>query len=908
MARLFKGEVAGSQNGSNLRDARHIGVRLAFGRMPTNNKATAEISGQRTADGYYFVIDDPPDWRLPDYRVHIRGWCLHPVFGPPTGVRVLWPGGHAFGRYGEPRPDVVHAFQLPKEFENCGFKIPVALPPGKTQLVLEASDSAGAWHHLGSQSVHVPLRAFLPFWPKPHSPLDISESYETWLARYDKTGRWQRWRRRLKAHRLEYKPVFSVLLPTYNTPRKWLKAAIESVRRQSYPWWQLCISDDASPRGHVREILRSYAERDQRIRVHYREINGHISASTNSALALADGEFVALLDHDDELHPDALYFAALALNRQPDLDLIYSDEDKIDEHGYRFDPYFKSDWNPDLLDGQNCISHLGVFRTSRLRQVGGFREGLEGCQDWDVALRVAEAIPASRICHIPKVLYHWRAIPGSTALALGEKNYIRRSGHRMLVEHFERLGEEVEVLPAEGGHWTVHYRMRHEPRVSIVVPTRNQVRLLRRCIDTLRTNTQYGNYEIIVVDNQSTDVALLQYLEGLRNEGVRVLSYNRPFNYSAINNYAVRHATGEVLCFLNNDMEIVGGEWLRALVGNACRAGIGAVGAKLLFPDDTLQHTGIVLGLGGPAGHVLYKFNSNTGGYFNRARLACNYSAVTAACMAVRKEIFEAAGGFDAENLAVSYNDVDLCLRIQDLGYRNLYVPTAELYHHESASRGEDASAENLERAHREIDFMWRRWGRRLLKDPAYSPNLSLQREDYSFAAPPRLDPVWSEEEIHEPMVATAPAEWFPKPSAEVSLKLGRTTNSAAEIVSALYDRIMKRHPDLDGLLEYCRALRGGETVQGLITRMTSSQEFRNSIVSKDAAPNEGLLECYERLLARGADEKGLRDLTGAVRREGWETVISNFIASEEYQERFGEYTVPFPAEVPESKLTWVGA
>ena len=384
--------------------------------------------------------------------------------GKLTGIRVLWPGTEVVGRYGEPRPDVSHAFGLPKHLETCGFRLSLKLPAGTTLLHLEVRDEKGQWHELAQFTASVPRYLSLPFWPRRRSAEDPSENYESWIEHYERPDRLQMRELKRLAKSLPYQPLISVLLPTYNTPRKWLVAAIESIRRQTYTNWELCISDDASTKSDVRQVLNSYARRDSRIKVTYRQVNGHISASSNSALALAEGEFVALLDHDDEFSPVALYAIALELNRTPDLDLIYSDEDKIDEHGGRYDPYFKSDWNPDLLTAQNCVSHLGAFRTERLRAIGGFHEGVEGCQDWDVALRITEGIPASRIRHIPRVLYHWRAIPGSTALALDEKNYIDRTGRKMLTDHFDRLGVNAEVSPVEGGHWRIRYAISSEPR------------------------------------------------------------------------------------------------------------------------------------------------------------------------------------------------------------------------------------------------------------------------------------------------------------------------------------------------------------------------------------------------------------------------------------------------------------
>lgn len=866
------------------------------------------VGGIRTPSGFHYYVDIPTTWNLNDFRTKMSGWCVRPEGGKPTGIRVLWPGTEVVGRYGEPRPDVSHAFGLPKHLETCGFRLSLKLPAGKTLLRLQIRDDKGEWQELAQFVARVPRYLSLPFWPRQRSTEDPAENYQSWIEHYERPDRSQMLELKRLAKSLPSQPLISVLLPTYNTPRKWLVAAIESIRRQTYTNWELCISDDASTKSEVRQVLNSYARRDSRIKVTYRDVNGHISASSNSALALAQGEFVALLDHDDEFSPFALYAVALELNRTPDLDLIYSDEDKIDEHGGRYDPYFKSDWNPDLLTAQNCISHLGAFRTERLRAIGGFHEGVEGCQDWDIALRITEGIPASRIRHIPRVLYHWRAIPGSTALALDQKNYIDRTGRKMLTDHFERLGIHAEVTPVEGGHWRIRYALTRQPLVTIIIPTRNQGRLLKRCIDSVQEKTGYQNYELLVVDNQSDEPETLAYLQRLRQTGIQVLSYTSPFNYSAINNFAVQKARGELLCFLNNDMEVITSEWLEEMVSHAVRPEIGAVGAKLYFPDDTLQHIGIILGLGGPAGHILYKFNGNTGGYYNRARLVCNYSAVTAACMVVRKALFAEAGGFDEQNLPVSYNDVDLCLRIQAAGYRNLYTPFAQFYHHESASRGEDAAAANRARSQNEIEYMWKRWGDLLLHDPGYNPSLSLKREDYSFAAPPRLRPIWQEsvEDSSPPASdgAEIPGYWNRSPEPP-KLTLDRVSESAAEVILATHQRVLKRVPEPADLLAGSTALRKGATLQAIIAELTKSPEFRAEVQERSASLETAGRLWYDRLLARPPAENDLIALARAVEHGGWDGAIEKLIYSREFNHRFGVYTVPFPEHAPEMKLTW---
>ncbi len=518
------------------------------------------------------------------------------------------------------------------------------------------------------------------------------------------------------------------------------------MRAQLYPHWELCIADDASHEPHVRRVLEEFAQRDARIRVTFRGENGHISASSNSALDLATGEFAALLDHDDELAPRALADVVLALSRQPGLEFIYSDEDKIDELGRRHDPYFKPDWNPDLLLGQNYTCHLSVFRTARVRAVGGFRAGYEGSQDWDLTLRVTAGLTPAQVHHLPRVLYHWRAIPGSTALVIDQKSdYPFIAAKKALADHLARLQVGGELLPVKGHHWRIRHPLPSPaPKVSIIIPTRNSADLLRLCVGSILAKTTYPDFEILVVNNRSDDPATLAYLEELRQLGHRVVEFDAPFNYSALNNLAVRAAGGSVLAFLNNDLEVITGEWLDEMVSQALRPGIGAVGAMLYYPDDTVQHAGVVLGLTGPAGrdgvagHAFKDAKRGSEGQRNRLRLAQNYSAVTAACLVIRRATFEQVGGFNEPDLPVAFNDIDLCLRVQAAGFRNLWTPFAELYHHESASRGAEDTPEKLERFAREAAYMRRVWGALLDRDPAYNPNLSLKVEDFSLAFPPR--------------------------------------------------------------------------------------------------------------------------------------------------------------------------
>lgn len=539
---------------------------------------------------------------------------------------------------------------------------------------------------------------------------------------------------------LDNKVLISVVMPTYNPPERWLRRCIESVREQAYPHWELCIADDASSKPYVRQVLSEYVRKDPRIKVIFRDTNGHISEASNSALALATGQFVALLDHDDELHPLALFEVARSIDAHPQWKIVFSDEDKIDEAGRRSAPYFKADWNYDLLLSQNCISHLGVYAADLLREVGGFRKGFEGSQDHDLALRCVERLESGEIGHIPKVLYHWRMVEGSTARGVSEKNYAATAGCKAIAEHLARCGVNGTVDVILQGYYRVKYAVPEPmPMVSLIIPTRDKVELLSMCIESILRNTDYENYEILVVDNQSREAATLDYLADIESEPkVRVLRYDAAFNFSAINNFAARQAQGGVLGLINNDIEVKDAGWLREMVAHACREGVGAVGCMLYYPNDTIQHAGVVTGLHGVAGHILVGKPRGSDGYFGRGCLVQNLSAVTAACLLVQKQVFDKVGGLD-EKLRVAFNDIDFCLRVREAGYRNVWTPHAELYHHESASRGAEDTPEKQARFREEVEFMYGRWGDTLQRDPAYNPNLTLSGYPFEMAFPPRI-------------------------------------------------------------------------------------------------------------------------------------------------------------------------
>ena len=570
-------------------------------------------------------------------------------------------------------------------------------------------------------------------------------AYQLWLHSYGTLTDRDRQAIRERLEQLSRQPLISILMPVYNTAPDLLREAVASVRAQIYERWELCIADDASTSAATVEALRALtAEGDARIRVIHREENGHIARASNTALEAAGGDWIGLLDHDDLLAEDALYHVVEEINRDPDAGLIYSDEDKVSELGDRYDPYFKPDWNPDLLRSQNYLNHFSVYRADLVREAGGFRAGFEGSQDYDLALRVVERLSPGQIRHIPRVLYHWRAVPDSTASAGAAKPYTVQAAERALREHLERAGHP-EAVPLEApqcpGMWRIRYPLpAPPPRVSIIIPTRNGLSLLLTGIESILRRTDYPDFELVIVDNGSDDPATLGYLATLQEQGrARVIRDDSPFNFSALNNRAVREATGSVIALVNNDIEVIHGDWLREMVSHAVRPGVGVVGARLWYPDDTLQHGGCVLGIGGVAGHVFLGLPRGDSEYFGRSSLLQNYSAVTAACVVLRRSVFEQIGGLDEENLPVAFNDIDFCIRVREAGYWNVWTPYAELYHHESASRGSDLHGEKRERFMREVRYMQRRWGNILTTDPAYNPNLSLETNGFDLADCPRL-------------------------------------------------------------------------------------------------------------------------------------------------------------------------
>lgn len=557
------------------------------------------------------------------------------------------------------------------------------------------------------------------------APGKSMQDYQVWIS---KNENWDVEAIQKEIQNFKYQPKISILMPVYNVEQNWLEKCIQSVQNQFYPNWELCMADDCSTDESVRPILEKYAKSDERIKVVFRSENGHISRATNSALEIATGEFVALLDNDDELAPIAFYEVVKALNENPELDLIYSDEDKIDMQGNRFDPAFKPDWSPDLLLGTNYISHLGVYRRSIMNEIGGFRPGFEGSQDYDLVLRFTEKTTAQRIHHIPKVLYYWRILPTSTAADQSTKGYAFEAGLKAVQEALVRRGIKGTAHHAAGnGLYDVEYEVLSTDLVSIIIPTRDGYDDMLRCLNSIVAKTSYPNYEIIVADNGSTDERmekLYAKFKGQLGERFRVESIDIPFNYSRINNLAAQKAKGKYLLFLNNDTEVITPGWITKMVSFAQFERIGMVGAKLYYPNQTIQHAGVIVGLGGAAGHCHHTYPKGDFGYFGKLEINVNYLAVTAACCMIRKADFEQLGGFE-EKLTVAFNDVDLCLREYEAGHDNVWLHGVELYHYESQTRGYENTPEKKARFDQETKFMEDRWGKYIANDPFYNPNLS---------------------------------------------------------------------------------------------------------------------------------------------------------------------------------------
>ncbi len=558
-------------------------------------------------------------------------------------------------------------------------------------------------------------------------------NYKVWVKKNQTTVEELERQRNIQ---FEYTPKISIVVPLYKTPLKYLDELIESVKIQTYTNWELCLSDGSGEEvSELSKALQKYEKSDERIKVITNDAPLQISENTNRALQIAQGDYIAFADHDDLLTPDALFECVKALNDNREIDAMYSDEDKISMDGKEyFDPHFKTDFNIDLLCSMNYICHLFVVRRAIIDRIGMLRSEYDGAQDYDFVLRSVEI--AKCVYHIPKVLYHWRAHKNSTSENPQSKLYAFEAGAKAVQAHYDRVGIAAKVHQGEYlGLYKTEHILQEQPLISIIIPNKDHIEDLDKCITSIEQKSRYDNYEYIIVENNSEKEETFQYYKDLEKENskVHVVYWKDEFNYSAINNYGVKFANGEYLLLLNNDTEIINETCLEEMLGYCMHDNVGAVGARLYYSDDTIQHAGVIVGFGGIAGHAFIGLPRNANGYFSRIICAQDLSAVTAACMMVKKSVFEKVGGFD-EGLKVAFNDVDLCMKIRQAGYLIVYNPYAELYHYESKSRGLEDTKEKIERFNGEIATFAHKWPEILKKgDPYYNPNLSLDRCDFGL-------------------------------------------------------------------------------------------------------------------------------------------------------------------------------
>ena len=529
------------------------------------------------------------------------------------------------------------------------------------------------------------------------------------------------------------KPLISIIMPVYNVDPKWLDLAIKSIEKQFYTNWELCICDDKSTSIETLDYLKQIT--NEKIRIKYLDKNLNISGASNEALSLSRGEYIALMDNDDELTVDALFEVVKAINSE-DAQFIYSDEDKLEMDNTHSEPHFKPDFAPDMLLSQNYICHFTVIEKKLIDKVQGFTLGLEGSQDHDLFLKVLEH--TNKVYHIPKVLYHWRKIPGSTAAVYSDKSYAQEAGRKAIENTMKR--RNINVLVENGkypGTYKVNYNIIGKPLVSIIIPFKDKTELLKMCIESILDKSTYQNFEIIGISNNSQEVETFDEMKRIASFDSRVYfyEYNIPFNYSKINNYAVNtYAKGEHIILLNNDIEIITPNWIEELLMHSQRKEIGCVGAKLYYPNDTIQHAGIAIGVLTLAGHNFKNLPRSAVGYMGRESVIQNISAVTAACLMVKKDIFKEVNGLNEVDLKIAFNDVDFCLRVQEKKYLNIFTPYCEAYHYESISRGSEDTPEKLYRFNSEVSYTQKRHQVILERgDPYYNTNLTLDREDFSI-------------------------------------------------------------------------------------------------------------------------------------------------------------------------------
>jgi len=653
-----------------------------------------------------------------------------------------------------PRPDVVNYYQNKNVPLMCGFSIYLKEHPTDYDFILKSGNqqitiNAKALGSKNNVLLYLKGKLNYPCFKKAlgilikQGPTGVVKkirhgynqmqgiSYNQWYLSHKPTPAQLT---EQKNAEFDYMPLISIITPTYNTPINFLTDMIQSVQHQTYSKWELCIADGSS-NTDVYKHLNIFSQNDSRIRVIRLDKNEGISGNSNAALSMAKGDFIALLDHDDLLTPNALYEAVQKINDNSACDMIYSDEDKTDEYGQKFfDPYFKADFSIDLLRANNYICHFLVLKNTLLNKAGRFFDNrFDGAQDYDLVLRCVEK--ADHVAHIPKILYHWRVHNNSTAASAESKPYTHIAGKKALEEHFKRLGIEADVLDGTRGinnTYKIKYKLNGEPMVSIIIPNYEHIDDLKKCLESIQKTIGYANYEILIAENNSKDKATFDYYNYLdQYPYIHVLKYPNEFNYSAINNWAIQQAKGDYIVLLNNDVEVISNNWVREMVSYCQRDDVGIVGAKLYYPDETIQHAGVIIGMGGVADHAFKDASREIPGYFGRAVLVQDLSAVTAAFLMVKKSVFNSVDGFD-ENFAVAFNDVDLCLKIRKKGYLIIFDPDIEAYHYESKSRGYEDTPEKKKRFQHEHELFYSKWGKHYI-DPYYNVNLTLQKNDFSL-------------------------------------------------------------------------------------------------------------------------------------------------------------------------------
>ncbi len=687
---------------------------------------------------------------LADHTCSVTGWA---AAAQPVEIRVTDPQGKALPAriQRQTRVDVQALYGECQPEEKCGFTVEVKdCPRQGLRLVFQAGDQTNS-QSISMEKSQIRREQALEYlkktrqYVKNHGILALPRKVVEKLRRQDQPISYEEWRRRHlpTAQELDQQrqtafpqgPVFSIVVPLYKTKEKYLRLLVDSIRAQTYGKWELCLSDGSGSPSPLRELLAELQACEPRIKVIFHDQPLRISENTNAAIEAAAGDFLVFADHDDTLAPNALYECAKALQDKPDTRILYSDEDKVDgERDKYFEPHMKPDYNPDLLCSVNYICHLFVVERRLAQEAGLLRSEYDGAQDYDFVLRCVEA--SDRICHIPKVLYHWRSHQESTAENPESKAYAFEAGRRAVQAHYDRLG--IRALVSQGeypGLYRTRFLRDHDPLISILIPNKDHVEDLERCISSIETRSTYRNYEFIIIENNSEKEETFAYYRKLeaKKDKVRVVYWKEGFNYSAINNFGAQYARGDYLLLLNNDTEIINPDCLEELLGYGMRPDVGAVGARLYYEDDTIQHAGVVVGFGGIAGHCFVQQPRGSTGYCHRIICAQDYSAVTAACMLVDRKAFQEVGGLSPE-LAVAFNDIDFCLKLRQAGYLIVYNPYAELYHYESKSRGLDNTPDKVARFNQEIATFAKRWPEILQKgDPYYSPNLTLDSQDFSL-------------------------------------------------------------------------------------------------------------------------------------------------------------------------------